>query len=90
MDDAIALAATIQDDTLNVLLANAMNRNESDEYRAKAIRKCAKAVCQRTPDKVLKHTCKIIRNEKRTSVIIEFIETAEVKYYINYGYPDAD
>lgn len=76
-------AKQIKDDTVTILLSNAINRYLNTSERAKRIRKCAKYICQRTEDKQLKNACRSIRNEKNDSLVIKAIDNAEYSYFMN-------
>jgi hypothetical protein len=77
-------AAEIKSDTLTLLLTNAIHRDKEPEQRAKAIRKCAKVICNRTNDKALKNACRMIRNEKNDQLVSKCLDTAEIKYFMEY------
>ena len=77
-------ALTIKDDTLTLLLANAIHREEDREKRALKIKKTAKLIQKRTKDKKLKQACHKIRDEKCNSLIIKALETAEYRYFLEY------
>ena len=72
----------IQNDTLNLLLSNAINREEAFPVRAQRIRKCAKAICQRTEDKALKQACRKIRDTKDDTLVIHAVARAEHNYFM--------
>jgi hypothetical protein len=74
----------IRDDTLTLLLANAINRHLKPSEHAQKIRRCAKVICGRTKDKPLKNACRSIRNEKSDSLVIKAIDNAEYKYLMTY------
>lgn len=71
----------LHNDTLNLLLSNAINREEAPEVRAKRIRRCAKAICQRTKDKALKQACRGIRDTKDDLLVIHAVARAEFNYF---------
>jgi hypothetical protein len=63
----------LRSDVLNLLLTTTIHTKECDDVRAKAIRKCAKAVHQRTKSKPLKQLCKKLRNEKNDKLVIQVV-----------------
>jgi len=74
----------IRSDTLNLLLASAVNRHLSLAEQAQKIRKCAKIICARTKDKPLKNACRSIRNEKNDGLVVKAMDNAEYKYLMTY------
>ena len=77
-------AEQIKSDTLTLLLANAIHYSEPPKERAKAIRKCAKVICQRTKDKALKSACRAIRNEKNDYLVVKSLNVAQASYFMEY------
>ena len=77
-------AIDIRSDTLTLLLASAMARHLNVAQQAQKIRKCAKVICGRTKDKILKDTCRRIRNEKDNKLVVDVIDNAEYKYLMTY------
>jgi len=76
----------LHSDTLNLLLANAINKNETTAVRAQRIRNCAKAISKRTKDKAFKAACKSIRNTKDDLLVIYAVAKAEYNYFNGEGY----
>jgi hypothetical protein len=71
----------IKDDLLTLIMSNACNRDLEPQERAKRIRKCAKLICNRTQDKVLKTSCRAIRATKSDDLVVNAVERAEYRYF---------
>lgn len=72
-------------DTLTLLLANAMHRNEPIKARAAQVKRTAKLIQQRTKDNSLKNACRSLRNAATDGLVIQAIELAEHNYFHKRG-----
>ena len=72
----------MQDDTVTMLLCNAVNRNHPISVRAHRIRRLAKLIESRSVDKDFKLACKRIRKEPIDGQVVLAIETAEINYWL--------
>ena len=68
-------------DTLSLLLANAINRGESYKKRAAAIRNCCKILQRRSGCADIKRVCRNIRNTKEDIKIINAVNNSERKFF---------
>lgn len=73
----------LHSDTISLFLSNATNRDESVALRAKAVKRCAKALTGRTSDKPFNDALKTIRNQKNDEAVCFSIEKAESSYWFN-------
>ncbi|MCP4100323.1 MAG: hypothetical protein GY750_02655 [Lentisphaerae bacterium] len=72
----------MQDDTVTMLLCNAVNRAHPISIRAQRIRRLAKLIESRSVDKDFKLACKRIRKEPIDGQVVLAIETAEINYWL--------
>tara|TARA_R110002020_G_scaffold324572_1_gene540210 strand:+ start:200 stop:445 length:246 start_codon:yes stop_codon:yes gene_type:complete len=68
-------------DTLTLLLANAINRGETYKKRAAAIRNCCKILQRRSACTDIKRVCRNIRNTKDDIKIINAVNNSERKFF---------
>ncbi|MBO9492112.1 hypothetical protein J7384_17250 [Endozoicomonas sp. G2_1] len=73
----------MRDDTIVLLLSLYCNKNLPVEGQARAIRKCAKTIAQRTRDKALKQACKGLRRSKNDYLVVAGIEQAAYKFFLS-------
>lgn len=72
----------MQDDTVTMLLCNAINRKLTIDVRAFRIRRLAKLIESRSTDKEFKYACKQIRKEPIDGKVVLAVETAEFNYWL--------
>lgn len=71
----------IREETVTLLLCNAVNRNHSIDVRAHRIRRLAQIMVKRNKDKSFKNALKAICNEIYDGQVVLAIEIAESQYW---------
>ena len=68
-------------DTLSLLLANAINRCETYKKRAAAIRNCCKILQRRSLCVHIKRVCRNVRNTKEDMKVINAVNNSERAFF---------